>query len=853
MQHLPDQVNRFDLLFAKGTGFRPYGYQESLACGSRRSRCHDHWLSDSTGCQSMLIEIPTGFGKTGAVVLAWIWNRVLKSRDDWPRRLVYCLPMRTLVEQTIRNTRQWLDNLGISNQVGLHVLMGGEDGGEWDIFPEQNAVLVGTQDMLLSRAFNRGYGMSRYRWPMHFGPLNNDCLWVMDEVQLMGPALWTSAQLDWMRTDRFASLKPCYTWWMSATIRPKFLQTPDRERAKLPTPRLVRLAKRDQTHEILHARRPCQLWKPPASLAKTRKRQSGGEKLAAFAQTLAEAVIDEHREGSLSLVVCNAVSVAQRIYVAVRDTYKGSSAVVLLTSRFRAMDRREHQDKLLAFEAARKRAATGDPVSVPGLICVSTQVIEAGVDISSRRLWSEIAPWASTVQRLGRLNRDGRLNGDARAWFWEGPEKPKRNAQFIGPYNVEAVELGHTLVNGLIKEWESDEKVSGRDALVRLSAQNGMSDLVEKALTPPPEPCPRAIDVHGLFSTEPDVFGGFTDVSPFVRNQDENADVTVFWRDWRSDAELRRSENLTGPAFARDDGCTVAIGRLRGFLEKGNAWIWIQNMDMERAFALHRIFNGRRYPVPTAALMTELECSRSTLHRAICHLRDSLGAPVSNEPGRGYFYDRKAGKFELPGLWFRADELEALLVMDQLIENVQPGVLHGQIDPLRDKIKELLDHGVRGCESFPTHRIRILRSHARQVAPAKFVPVASAVVERRRLAFAYAGRVRGETTRRTASPQRLVYCWDQWYLEVWDEGRDGLRTFSIDRMADIEVLACGARERKLVRMNWMLCSRLATDCSRVRRSARRVCVSRRSGRGGSPTKPGTRTRPGISCPTDGTS
>src|SRR5438093_13701498 len=30
--------------------------------------------------------------------------------------------------------------------------------------------------------------MSRYRWPMHFGSLNNDCLWVMDETQLMGVA-----------------------------------------------------------------------------------------------------------------------------------------------------------------------------------------------------------------------------------------------------------------------------------------------------------------------------------------------------------------------------------------------------------------------------------------------------------------------------------------------------------------------------------------------------------------------------------------------------------------------------------------------------------------------------------------
>ena len=209
---------------------------------------------------------------------------------------------------------------------------------------------------------------------------------------------------------------------------------------------------------------------------------------------------------------------------------------------------------------------------------------------------------------------------------------------------------------------------------------------------------------------------------------------------------------------------------------------------MDRTYALHRILDARRYPVSTRELMADLECSRSTLHRTLTHLRDAFGAPIDNVPGCGYFYDRSVGKFELPGLWFRADELEALLVMDQLIESVQPGVLHAQLGPLRNKIKELLDRGVRGRESFPTHRIRILRSHARQVAPEKFVPVASAVVERRQLAFAYAGRVRGGTTRRVASPQRLVYYRDQWYLDAWDEGRDGLRTFSIDRMTDMEIL-----------------------------------------------------------------
>ena len=545
-----------------------------IACGERRERRYDDWLSDSSKCESMLIDVPTGFGKTSAAVLAWLWNRVLKHRGDWPRRLVYCLPMRTLVEQTRQNAAQWLSRLGLSDEVGLHVLMGGEDAGKWGLHVERNAVLVGTQDMLLSRALNRGYGMSRYRWPMHFGLLNNDCLWIMDEVQLMGPGLWTSAQLDWMRNDRFKSLKPCSTWWMSATIRPKFLETIDRKNAKLPEPTRIDLNEHDRKHEILRARRPCSLWKPPASTRKMRKKEPDGGKLSAFVQVLAEAVIGEHHEASLSLVVCNTVLVAQEVYKAIRKTYTGASDVILLTSRFRARERGGNQGRLLAFETARKRTVTDGTALIPGLICVSTQVIEAGVDVSARRLWSEIAPWPSMVQRLGRLNRDGHLNGDACACFWVGPEKSKQNARFIGPYETERWELGCKLIAALVEVYESDDTLPAKEALARLSTRDKTGELVEKALTPAPESCPRAIDVHGLFSTEPDVFGGFTDVSPFVRSQDENADVKVFWREWRSDTELKRSEGLNGPAFAQDEGCAVTTGRLQDFLKNRRAWLW---------------------------------------------------------------------------------------------------------------------------------------------------------------------------------------------------------------------------------------------------------------------------------------
>ena len=74
--------------------------------------------------------------------------------------------------------------------------MGGEEPDDWDRHPEADVILVGTQDLPLSRALNRGYAMSRYRWPLEFGLLNNDCLWVFDEVQLMGDALATSTQLQ---------------------------------------------------------------------------------------------------------------------------------------------------------------------------------------------------------------------------------------------------------------------------------------------------------------------------------------------------------------------------------------------------------------------------------------------------------------------------------------------------------------------------------------------------------------------------------------------------------------------------------------------------------------------------------
>jgi hypothetical protein len=116
--------------------------------------------------------------------------------------------MRVLVEQTVQVARELALKMPTSQRPEVHIVMGGEDVGVWFLYPKRPAIIIGTQDMLLSRALNRGYASARARWPVEFGLLNHDALWVMDEVQLMDVGLAKSAQLQAFRAqDRNRNLR----------------------------------------------------------------------------------------------------------------------------------------------------------------------------------------------------------------------------------------------------------------------------------------------------------------------------------------------------------------------------------------------------------------------------------------------------------------------------------------------------------------------------------------------------------------------------------------------------------------------------------------------------------------------
>src|SRR6202000_3319290 len=103
----------------------------------------------------------------------------------------------------------------------------------------------------------------------------------------------------------------------------------------------------------------------------------------------------------------------------------------------------------------------------------------------------------------------------------------------------------------------------------------------------------------------------------------------------------------------------------------------------DRIFQLHAILAARKTPIPLEDLMARLECSRSTLYRDVAFLRDKLQAPIELDSESGGFrHSKESGEaFQLPGLWFTAAELQALVVMQNLLKDLGSGLLSEHLGP----------------------------------------------------------------------------------------------------------------------------------------------------------------------------
>src|SRR5512135_1339787 len=117
---------------------------------------------------------------------------------------------------------------------------------------------------------------------------------------------------------------------------------------------------------------------------------------------------------------------------------------------------------------------------------------------------------------------------------------------------------------------------------------------------------------------------------------------------------------------------------------------------LERFYRMQSMLRHRRL-VRTQDFLSELEVSRATFKRDLEYMKDRMHAPiVYDRHHEAYRFDDQVSDsqvWQLPGLWFNADELRALLTMDQLLGDLQPGVLSELIAPLRKRLKDLLESG----------------------------------------------------------------------------------------------------------------------------------------------------------------
>lgn len=481
----------FPSFFQQATGFLPYAYQERLA---------KKGLPD-------VIKVETGCGKTEAVGLAWLWRRLHQYPSTTPRWLVYALPMRTLVDQTSQRFEHWRTNLGLStDDLGVYRVMGGIDwkDRDWRLYPERDAVFVGTVDMLLSRALNRGFADSQWNWPISFGAFNSGCQWVFDEPQLMDASVVTGRQLQTFR-DLLGTVQPTQTTWMSATIDMDRLRT-------------VNAPEIGQVLEISPEER---------NAAPIADRLGAPRSIEGLGTTndkeAAQKSLESHLPGTLTLVVVNTVKRAQAIYKVLKRQKKVPE-IVLIHSRFRRSDREEIMEQVVA------------PIGAQGRIVVSTQVVEAGVDLSASTLLTDLAPWSSIVQRAGRCNRDGGIEEAKMYWM-----RPKSSA----PYEDEELALAEKELRDLSGTVTPE---------ILASRKVSQSQL--------PLPTLRFRDLFELFDTLPDLNGNHIDVGRFIRNS-QDRDVMVAWR------EIKESQPFPNTFPSTDELCRVPIGELRKFAGTG--------------------------------------------------------------------------------------------------------------------------------------------------------------------------------------------------------------------------------------------------------------------------------------------
>lgn len=215
--------------------------------------------------------------------------------------------------------------------------------------------------------------------------------------------------------------------------------------------------------------------------------------------------------------------------------------------------------------------------------------------------------------------------------------------------------------------------------------------------------------------------------------------------------------------------------------------------EIDRLYSYRTLLSGRR-AVPREEILSRLEISLATFKRDLAKLRDRLQIPVVFDQALGgYRLEKTDARHELPGLWFSQEEVLALLTIQRMIEQLEPGLLGPKLKPLQERFDEMLK-GQGLSPDLLTQRVCLLHAGKRRLKLKSFEQIAKATLDRKQIRIQHFNRQNGETLERVISPQQLVHYRDNWYVDAWCHLRKDVRSFAIDAIPECEVLKIDAKD-----------------------------------------------------------
>src|ERR687887_543416 len=151
---------------------------------------------------------------------------------------------------------------------------------------------------------------------------------------------------------------------------------------------------------------------------------------------------------------------------------------------------------------------------------------------------------------------------------------------------------------------------------------------------------------------------------------------------------------------------------------------------LERFYKIDQLLKDRKV-VSFATFKDVLGMSRASVKRDLEYMRSRFNAPIEyDREAKGYRFGkpRSGPRYELPGLWFNAAEIHALLTTLQLLGDLQPGLLDGQVTPIVQRLRLILGSGDHSWEEV-VKRIRIFMPERREGNAAHFSVIAAALLK----------------------------------------------------------------------------------------------------------------------------